>query len=89
MTTEEARLTWSAAEAEHHRTYIVQTIALLALYRAELAYLEAGGSCVFQPAHVRIYALRKLVDEWSRVVEKGESPETVWPEHARAEVRTP
>lgn len=71
------------AAAEHQKlAYEAQCRALLAAYRAELAWLAAGGSCLYQSTATRIRDLTKLVDDWSRVVEKGEPANTVWPQFA-------
>ncbi len=75
----QAKARWRAAEATAEATYHVSRLAALANYRAELAYLEAGGECFYIGAEERSADLRKLVDEWSRVLEGGESPSVVWP----------
>jgi hypothetical protein len=73
-------IAWREAKEEHRRAYAVYTRALLAEYRTELAWLRAGGRCVFQDATERITEVAALVDEWSRVIEHGEDPRVVWPE---------
>ncbi len=79
----QARARWQAAEATAEATYRVSHLAALANYRAELAYLEAGGEYICGGSAGRIADLRKLVDEWSRVLEGGESPSVVWPDAGR------
>ncbi len=80
----QAEARWRAAEATAEATYHVSRLAALANYRAELAYLEAGGKCFYTSAEERMSDLRKLVDEWSRVLEGGESPSVVWPDAGAA-----
>jgi 2-methylisocitrate lyase-like PEP mutase family enzyme len=83
VTLTEAETAFHAAEEIQRTAYRAYTVANLALYRAEAAYLEAGGRCLFLPAETRLAHLRQRIDEWSRVLERGEDPAVVWPNYAK------
>lgn len=80
---------YQAARDEAYAAYRAWTVACLKEHRAELAYLEAGGDCLWLSTADRIASLRREVEEWSRVLEKGEPAEKVWPEFARGEDAKP